>query len=97
MENDQKELKDKVRKELGMKILTYSLNLFQKYKMLGYPEEITTIWFGVSQSLIEMLLTNIHDININKFHTVKANILSQLEKLEKTIGHIDSPTKDMYG
>lgn len=97
MEDDNNNEKNQLRKDVGVKILSQSLGIFKTFNLLGNPDEIFSIWFGVSKSLIEMLLTNIHDININKFKTVKANVLNQIEALKKAIGQIDTPTRDMYG
>jgi len=88
---------NELRRLVGTNLLKYALDVFKGYELYGDPEELFNIWFGVSKTLIEMLLTNIHEYNINKFETVKSKILNQLESLKKSVEQNTSRTSGMYG
>lgn len=64
--------------------------------VMAQPEDMINIWLGVSKSLFEMLLNNIHDINLNKFKQQKADILAKIERLVKSIEAVKADNGDMY-
>lgn len=93
------EIKEKmalIQKECGVSIFSYSLRLFKNYGYLSHPDDMVNIWFGVSKSIIEMLLKNIHEFNLKKFESEKADILAKIDKLKESIKGINATSDDMY-